>query len=211
MRYLIAAFGLMSATGAQAALDLNYVADSFGAGAPITKLRLVGYGIERHFYEDMCIVTGPCALPPESAGNIKIDVTFSFAPVSRTGLQTIDSGIVQPPGQNSIIGRISFRDGDFVSARGFRDPGGYGCNYTYTEENYSPKSFNYSDMWCTHVPGEWVDYGIKNYVTRSGKITEIYINDVRVPEPATWAMMIAGFGLVGAALRRRSAEGRSAS
>ena len=28
-----------------------------------------------------------------------------------------------------------------------------------------------------------------------------------VPEPATWAMMIAGFGLVGAAMRRRRVEG----
>jgi hypothetical protein len=26
--------------------------------------------------------------------------------------------------------------------------------------------------------------------------------DARVPEPATWAMMIAGFGLAGAAVRR---------
>jgi hypothetical protein len=26
-----------------------------------------------------------------------------------------------------------------------------------------------------------------------------------IPEPATWAMMIAGFGLVGAAMRRRQA------
>ena len=31
---------------------------------------------------------------------------------------------------------------------------------------------------------------------------------ILVPEPATWAMMIAGFGLVGASLRRRSAAGR---
>ena len=29
-----------------------------------------------------------------------------------------------------------------------------------------------------------------------------------VPEPATWAMMLAGFGLMGAAMRRRSAEAR---
>jgi len=27
-----------------------------------------------------------------------------------------------------------------------------------------------------------------------------------VPEPATWAMMIAGFGLVGGAMRRRSTK-----
>jgi hypothetical protein len=31
-----------------------------------------------------------------------------------------------------------------------------------------------------------------------------------IPEPATWAMLIAGFGLVGAAARRRSAAGVSA-
>lgn len=38
-----------------------------------------------------------------------------------------------------------------------------------------------------------------------------YLDDIRlvgagggVPEPATWAMMLAGFGLIGAALRRRS-------
>lgn len=32
-----------------------------------------------------------------------------------------------------------------------------------------------------------------------------------IPEPATWAMMIAGFGLVGAAARRRRAEARGAA
>ena len=31
-----------------------------------------------------------------------------------------------------------------------------------------------------------------------------------VPEPATWAMMILGFGLVGGALRRRSAQAKTA-
>jgi NADH/NAD ratio-sensing transcriptional regulator Rex len=29
-----------------------------------------------------------------------------------------------------------------------------------------------------------------------------------VPEPATWAMMIVGFGLIGRALRRKRAAGR---
>lgn len=38
-----------------------------------------------------------------------------------------------------------------------------------------------------------------------GRLTSLHINGVAqtVPEPATWAMMIAGFGLVGAAVRRR--------
>jgi hypothetical protein len=32
-----------------------------------------------------------------------------------------------------------------------------------------------------------------------------------VPEPATWAMMIAGFGLVGGAMRRRPAAEKLAA
>jgi hypothetical protein len=32
-----------------------------------------------------------------------------------------------------------------------------------------------------------------------------------VPEPATWAMLIIGFGLVGAAARRRKAMGAVAA
>lgn len=39
----------------------------------------------------------------------------------------------------------------------------------------------------------------------SGVITSISIAKA-VPEPATWAMMVAGFGLAGVALRRRSAR-----
>ncbi len=34
---------------------------------------------------------------------------------------------------------------------------------------------------------------------------QLLSNDAVVPEPATWAMLIAGFGLVGGAMRRRSA------
>lgn len=39
----------------------------------------------------------------------------------------------------------------------------------------------------------------------SGKIDRILVDgaELAVPEPATWSMLIAGFGLVGAAIRRR--------
>ena len=36
-------------------------------------------------------------------------------------------------------------------------------------------------------------------------VTSFTLADSAVPEPATWAMMIGGFGLAGATLRRRKA------
>jgi len=38
-------------------------------------------------------------------------------------------------------------------------------------------------------------------------LSEVRFNSAPVPEPATWAMIIAGFGLAGAAMRRRSLRG----
>lgn len=46
--------------------------------------------------------------------------------------------------------------------------------------------------------------GIKSFVL-SGSYIVMSANSTVVPEAATWAMMIAGFGLVGASLRRRQA------
>jgi len=47
-----------------------------------------------------------------------------------------------------------------------------------------------------------------NNGTKDNKVGDLYSQDIPglqtgVPEPATWAMMITGFGLAGAALRRR--------
>ena len=50
-----------------------------------------------------------------------------------------------------------------------------------------------------------------NIHTRAFPGGELRANLVQVPEPATWAMMITGFGLLGAALRRRRAQPAFAS
>ncbi|WP_374660127.1 PEPxxWA-CTERM sorting domain-containing protein [Phenylobacterium sp.] len=47
-----------------------------------------------------------------------------------------------------------------------------------------------------------------NNATKDNKVGDLYSQDIPgvqtgVPEPATWAMMITGFGLAGAAIRRR--------
>lgn len=47
------------------------------------------------------------------------------------------------------------------------------------------------------------------YTTYASGLSEVRFNGSAVPEPASWAMMIGGFGLVGGALRRRSAGARA--
>ena len=50
--------------------------------------------------------------------------------------------------------------------------------------------------------------GVGTRWTTSGGVSGVVAGGV--PEPATWAMMIAGFGLVGAAMRRRKVQVRFA-
>lgn len=42
------------------------------------------------------------------------------------------------------------------------------------------------------------------------RITDFGVGDAAVPEPASWALMISGFGLAGASLRRRRARASAA-
>ena len=42
-----------------------------------------------------------------------------------------------------------------------------------------------------------------NLATYAKSTTQIVFESTNVPEPASWAMLIAGFGLTGAMLRRR--------
>lgn len=47
------------------------------------------------------------------------------------------------------------------------------------------------------------DFSDFNYADLGFVFTNVSVIESAVPEPASWAMMIAGFGLVGAAMRRR--------
>ena len=51
------------------------------------------------------------------------------------------------------------------------------------------------------------NYGQGTYAERdwNSGLSEVQFSGAAVPEPASWALMIAGFGLAGAALRRRPA------
>jgi hypothetical protein len=51
--------------------------------------------------------------------------------------------------------------------------------------------------------GDVVDFGVNNAGLFFGDSTMMSLTVSNVPEPASWAMLIAGFGLTGAAMRRR--------
>jgi PEP-CTERM motif len=69
--------------------------------------------------------------------------------------------------------------------------------------------FNTSGITCVGEPtpavafGNFSDNTVGSYDPRSG--VQVIATSGAVPEPASWAMLIAGFGLTGAAMRRRKA------
>ena len=54
--------------------------------------------------------------------------------------------------------------------------------------------------------GAFVDFAVSNNNGYSNDTTGLNLNVAAVPEPASWGLMILGFGLAGYAMRRRSAR-----
>lgn len=46
----------------------------------------------------------------------------------------------------------------------------------------------------------------QRYTSYLGRVTYVYSDVAGVPEPATWALLILGFGMIGAGMRRRPAS-----
>lgn len=74
---------------------------------------------------------------------------------------------------------------------------------------FLPQGFNAGDTWRTRVLYLGFDDQISNIDDNHDdfivRVTVGGFNPGGVPEPGTWAMLIAGFGMVGAARRRRRA------
>ena len=77
---------------------------------------------------------------------------------------------------------------------------GGGIGWSYAEGNNQVGTGSFGQYEYSENQGAtWTNYGVDNPFF-------LEVNVGGVPEPAAWAMMILGFGLAGAALRRRSAR-----
>lgn len=120
----------------------------------------------------------------------------SLASGAATNLATADTGIAWCCGGNLQL--ITFDIADFNAAAGT----------TYWLGIHLSTDFDRDEIyWAGDFPGNhseslggtennWDSFGPRHGFFLTG-------DGVVIPEPATWAMMIAGFGLVGAAARRR--------
>ncbi len=82
--------------------------------------------------------------------------------------------------------------------------------------NGTPYTYNYSGSSGFGFLGITTDTAFSSLTITTSKVNDSLFDTVRfgtlaaatpaVPEPATWAMMIAGFGLVGGAMRRRRTQ-----
>jgi hypothetical protein len=149
------------------------------------------------------------------ASTFTVDATAPIGAWLDTGIDlqagaTYESIVLDPStqwsaGSDSPYSRSSTADGidPIASGYGQFSDGGLTANYgalvgevggTYFLLGTGPTTFS-------GLSGElYIGYWDSYYGDNSGTQT---VSIAAVPEPATWAMMLAGFGLIGFALRRR--------
>jgi hypothetical protein len=105
---------------------------------------------------------------------------------------------------NDVPATLSFFNGDTLLATlAFDTPPVFGQNLAFAGI-YSAEGVTSFEWHATN--GERINTGIDNIY--AGPIPDLLPNSV--PEPATWAMMLFGFGAMGLALRKKRAERRAA-
>lgn len=164
-------------------------------------------------------------------GNLNSDddvLVFDFT-VGATSLVTFRTyswaGGVNAAGQSIAAGGFDPILAVYDSAGqriGYNDDGGCGlvgsnagrCYDTYFSTNLTAGAYKvavsqYDNFGPINLNDPWPGTGYVNYNGRDSHWAFDVLNassatqSGAVPEPATWAMMIAGFGLMGASLRRR--------
>ncbi len=147
--------------------------------------------------------------PGSSSGNFAY---FDYVPDGATVAYTNGGSIVQTLTATAVAGHTYSLFTDFGVRHDVGNPGSITLSIGATNIGASG-AYPTSGTWSTYsavYTATAADAGAAITVTLGssggqGDFDNVRVTDTAVPEPATWALMLTGFGLVGAATRRRVA------
>lgn len=190
---LALATGVLALAAGSAALAADGVLDQANLGMDVG-LNGVGYQWQQQITAGLGGRLAGISLWGVDTARVRIAEGDAFSTGPFVFSQTVDFG---PPGAGKLF--IDTRAANIILSAGDT----FVIDLSDAVGGYGASSVPYAggDLWITDPVFYTTPF---NYTAAHGTSLrfETYM-DAAVPEPATWAMMIAGFGLAGGALRRR--------
>ncbi|WP_421935694.1 PEPxxWA-CTERM sorting domain-containing protein [Phenylobacterium sp.] len=190
---LALATGLLALAGGSAALAADGVLDQANLGMDVG-LNGVGYQWQQQITAGLGGRLTGISLWGGYAARVRIAKGDAFSTGPFVFSQMVDFG---PPGTEKLF--IDTRAANIVLSAGDT----FVIDLSDAVDGYGASSVPYAggDLWITDPVFYTTPF---NYTAAHGTSLRFETYMDAVPEPATWAMMIAGFGLAGGALRRRA-------
>jgi hypothetical protein len=174
-------------------------------------------------FRQMILRVGLFAIAASMASGASAAITYKFNATSSNGGAYGSFELTTP---NFVTGLVEFAAQDLTSCTIAFPPGNQACgNQVFNTLTFGPPEFYEILSFgaaITGVPGNsetlyFFDQGSfgtvgvhSSQVFGPEQFATLTVSDssivAGVPEPASWAMMIAGFGFVGASMRRRTAN-----
>jgi hypothetical protein len=174
---------------------------------------------------------GPLAGNPESIVGMPITISFRFDPANVVFDQVYESerlahynglGIITVNGKSSYIsapisqGYVNFLPGrvsDFDQARYFNSTIAFYGNIYSNKSNFLASIGR--DQLVNYTLDPTKDNGViyvrtggpHGGIVADGSVSRFSVSNIGVPEPSSWTLMIAGFGVVGCMVRRQRVVG----
>ena len=211
MRILVALALLAMSTSASAVT----IGNLYNTGVDNSKVALVANGIDQHWVngEGAAYVSGTNGVFPVATNWLADDATSRWVTPTRNAGDSLDpttDGIYVfstsfslsgfKPGTASFSGRFlsdNVVDAVFLNGTQIAGPGGSFTNWT-----------SFSSAGAVFASDNRLVFRLRNFAMNGGnpaglRVEFLASNVSAVPEAATWMTLVAGFGLVGAAARRR--------
>ncbi len=211
------AFGLMAVPAAAA----DFTFTSFGTKGPSRTVTMTGPGSPTNGNFTAVVITlqGTQNFPP--TGSVEFDafcIDISTLLQSPPGDYNIDTTNFVGPKWNNVRRLAGLY---FANPTGFDADQRAALQMAIWQVIYTAKSFSSTAAVNTHFntymsnllsyPVDWGARFIVSAPSGNARRSQDLIIPGVVPEPATWALLVSGFGLIGLGLRRRQRQGLAAT